>query len=294
MYKIIDSHVHVALNDETSFKKDFTIYKLLKQMDLYGVSKSIIMLNPLLDSYSCGSHLRIVADSVNPNHLIIKCIECNRFIYEGNDPLRSLNIELINVCNKYRDRLIPLVYLHSSNNTIPIEVNFFEKNYTGAYAGYKFNPAQSHKGMNEIDLIHSNKPILIHTGNKEYDHPMHALSYAKKYEGNVILAHACRFNVEILEEVAMSKNIFIDISPFSIMHERRETDLFPPYNSRSLNEDDFIRDLIKLVGVEKILFGSDAPFSVQEKELKNILNNLLFDNLRSKVFSENAKKAFNL
>jgi predicted TIM-barrel fold metal-dependent hydrolase len=291
--EIIDCHVHVTLYNETFQNKDFTIEKVLKQMDLHGISKSIVMLNPMLKEHTCNTHKRKVFDSDKSDELVIKCLECSKILYRGADPLRNLNIDLIKNCQKHNDRLIPLLYMYSSNNTMQNEIDFFEKNYHEAYMGYKFNPAQSFRRMNEINFLKSKKTILIHAGkNCEHDHVINTINFAKNYSGNVVLAHACRFSANELKEIAKTDNIFVDLSPFCIMHDRKETDLFAPYNVPTLSKDDLYNALIQLVGIDKILFGSDAPFSEQGVELASLLNSSLSENEKTKILNLNFKQAF--
>jgi len=293
--EIIDCHVHVTLHNETFQNEDFTIEKILKQMDLYKISKSIVMLNPMLKDHTCNTHKRKIFDSDKSDELVIKCLECSKILYRGTDPLRSLNIDLIKNCQKYNDRLIPLLYMYSSNNTIQNEIDFFEKNYLEAYIGYKFNPAHSFRKMNEIKFLKSKKTILIHTGkNYEHDHVINTINFAKNYSGNVVLAHACKFSTTELKEIAKMDNIFVDVSPFCIMYDRKETDLFAPYNVSTLSKNDLYRALIQLVGIDKILFGSDAPFSEQGVELTSLLNSSLSENEKTKILNLNFKKAFGI
>lgn len=271
---LFDSHAHVASTTTSIlFRPEYTIETIVHEMDYYHIDKSIVMVNPLFEILKCPvdvHHKVAVQDTAEEGRLRLFCTHCRKILYEGPDPVRQFNIELIEATQRYPNRFFPMLYILLSNSTIPTEVKFYESNYPNAFTGYKLHPRFCFRSLEEIKNFPSIRPILIHTG---VDYPLTPtnVQFVKNYKGNIILAHAGRFDPELLALGRVMKNVFIDTSPSSLMYKGRITDLVSPFNELISEPVDIYKYLIEYVGEDKILFGSDVPWGDYNDEIE-ILN----------------------
>ena len=271
---IFDVHTHVNVGNNDNYTKimgGFNIDALADAMDQYKIKKAITMVNPYIREYQCDDcdkHRVFVRDSI-PGEQVIDCSLCNTRIYQGPDPLRKYNIQLLKDAQPYRGKIYPFMYLGLANSTINEEVKFFEQNFRGLYYGYKLHPKISRRSLDEIPELCSNLPVIVHSGESQYDDPDTVVRFAKRYKGSVLIAHACRLKIEALQEVAKTPNLFVDVCPSHLMFEGRANDLFAPLNSQIQNHTDIYKEVIKYAGINKTLFGTDVPFGNYSKELVN-------------------------
>lgn len=290
--KVFDSHTHISINEESYYNGNFKIEQLIRSMDNARIEKSIVMLNPLIKIAQCHNGFRTICDCKdNKDFMEIRCSECGNLLYIGEDPLRDLNIKLLELCSRYKDRLDPMLYFYLSNNTINNEVKFFQENYDGLYKGYKLNAAQSNCSINDI-FFDSNLPLILHTGRKKYDVFESQKEFISRYNGNIILAHACRLKPEAIEFIKNNNNIYIDISPLTLMYERRTTDLYGPFNAEETSMEDILEFLINNLSDDKILFGTDTPFTSQKKEVESFVNLSISNESKKKILSLNYNNIF--
>lgn len=271
---IFDVHTHVNVGGNANYTKTmggFDIESLADAMDKFKISKAITMVNPYIREYQCddcNKHRVFVKDSI-PGEQVIDCSLCNTRIYEGPEPLRKYNLQLIKDAEPYKGKIYPFVYLGLANSTINAEVEFFERNFKGQYYGYKLHPKISRRSLDEIPELRSNLPVIVHSGELQYDDPDTIVRFAKRYKGSVLIAHACRLKISALQEVAKTPNLFVDVCPSHLMFEGRANDLFAPLNSQVQNPTDIYKEVIKYAGINKTLFGTDVPFGNYSKELLN-------------------------
>jgi len=277
MDKKYDSHVHLHVdrNDSIPEYDYYDIDNLLIDQKKYNIEKSICFLNPFVPEMLCPinhKHRIQVLDS-DYTKLQIYCQDCRKIFYEGTDPLRPLNIKLLEQTKNIKS-VIPFVYLNISK-AINSEVMFFERNYGGLVKGYKVHPKLCSRKISDI-IIESTKPIIIHAGVQDITSPAEAIKFAKNYEGNVILAHCARFSENDLLAIRKTSNLYIDISPFMILYksyiEKPNVLYDMSYLGNVSNPTDLLTKLIKTVGIDKIIFGTDVPFTNIEQELEFISN----------------------
>lgn len=289
---IFDVHTHVNVGGNRNYTKSmggFDIEALSQTMDQYKIDKAVTMINPYIIEYQCDDcdkHKVFVRDSVKGEQ-VIDCSLCDTRIYQGPDPLRKYNVKLLEEAQNYKEKIYPFVYLGLANSTINDEVEFFEKNYRGQYYGYKLHPKISRRSLDEIVEIRSCMPLLVHSGESQYDDPDTIVRFAKRYRGSVLIAHACRLKESALQAVARTPNLFVDVCPSHLMYEGREKDLFEPLNIRIENATDIYREVIKNAGIDKTVFGTDVPFGNYAKELLNFRKLMLNGQDAAKVSSNN-------
>lgn len=296
---LFDAHTHINAGNAEDYTKpegNFTIDSLIASMDKYGVDKAVTMINPYIKEYKCsecGTQRVLVKDYTKGKQLIVCSID-KTVLYCGPDPTRKYNIKLMEETAKYKNRIYPFLYLGLANSTINEEVEFFENNYKGQYYGYKLHPRRARCPLNKIKEINSNLPLIVHSGESEFDEPNTILDFAEHYKGKVLIAHACRLDERALYRVAESKNVLVDISPSQLMFEGRETDLFPPLNKKIESPTDIYREVINIVGTKKVLFGSDVPFGDQAREILNFRKTLLDENALRRISSINFMNFINI
>lgn len=295
MMRIIDSHVHLHVNnnDKLDEYKFYNISDLLNDQQKYKISKSVCFLNPfvpeLLCKVNCKHRIKIM-DKDN-KEVQIYCENCKKIIYSGIDSLRSLNIQLLEQTRGIKS-IIPFVYLNISK-AINSEVNYFEQYYDDLVMGYKIHPKLCSRHLSSV-TINSNKPIIVHTGVQEETSPADIIKFAKNYKGDVILAHCARFSEKELLIIKNTSNLYIDISPFLTLYksikEKPNTLYDISYLGKINNPTDLLQKLIDYVGINKIVFGTDVPFTNFKEEIEFILNcdiikkdkeKILFDNFDS-------------
>jgi len=290
---INDIHTHVVPQNVSALYNGRTINETIELMDMYSIQKSVVMLNPLVESLSCtkGHYIK----TLNTDEIVkIVCTKCDKILYKGTtDPFRALNIQIIEESKCYNGRIYPFVYLSLSPNTIQEEIKYFQNNYAHQYYGYKIHPSISMQQLGSIDGLSTELPIIIHTKNDNYSNPAEAFEFAKKYKGYVILAHLCDLNIDILKSIKSFDNILVDMSPFVDICERihnNTNDLYAPESFRTMKNADIFYELVRIVGADKIVFGSDAPWCNLEKEMffiKTIMGN---EKECNKIFVENFRK----
>ena len=271
---IFDVHTHVNVGSKENYTKTmngFDLHALANAMDQYKIDKAITMVNPYIQEYQCNDcdkHRVFVRDS-KLGEQIIDCSLCHTRIYQGPDPLRKYNVKLLEEARPYQGKIYPFVYLGLSNSTINEEIRFFEQNYHGLYFGYKLHPKISRRSLDEIPELHSHLPVIVHSGETQYDDPDTIVRFSQRYKGSVLIAHACRLKIGALQAVAKTPNLFVDVCPSHLMYEGRGNDLFAPLNTQIQNPTDIYKEVIKYAGINKTLFGTDVPFGNYPKELLN-------------------------
>lgn len=126
-------------------------------------------------------------------------------------------------------------------------------------------------------------PVLMHTGDYRYDfsNPNRLLTVLKAFPGlTVIGAHFAGWSLwdQITDEILSFPNLYVDCSstmPFL---------------------DDYIScgKMIRRFGVERVLYGTDFPMWSPVEEIEHFLALNLTEEERTKIFSENARKLFQL
>lgn len=298
---MIDTHVHITLPEQKVLHHKLSLSEYVSQIERVGGGKGIVFLNPFDDKYCCPNSLKdnrlhkSIVQNISKDTYCIACENCKTVHYKGEDIFRKDNIKLLNLANDYN--MYALAFLTAPNLSVQHQVDYYEKNYPG-FLGYKIHPTIS---MFPADKLHicSNKTIVFHCGNDKYASPQQLLEFAKKYSGNVVIAHCARFDKRALREISDMKNVWIDMSPFTFLYElikRKPQQLCDTWSEIGEKNDigmlfDAIADC---VGLEKILFASDAPFGNLKKEINFLKNLHLREHDVKQIMEENARTAFKL
>ncbi len=125
-------------------------------------------------------------------------------------------------------------------------------------------------------------PILMHTGDNRYDrsNPNRLLPILQIYSSlNIVGAHLGGWSIwdTACDALAGLPNLYVDCS-----------------SSFHYMEKEKAREVILKYGVDRVLFGTDYPMWRADKEIEYLLSLGFSDNDYKKIFSENAKKLYNL
>lgn len=287
---LFDSHAHVAFGaKDVRFRPEYTLETLIREMDRFHIDKSVIMINPLFKMFKCpkdNKHKITVQDTNKPGTLRLYCIHCGEVLYEGPDPMREFNLELIEATANHKDRFFPMLTVTLANSSIPTEVEFYESNYPNLFTGYKLHPRICFRGLNEISIFPSKRPVLIHTG-VDYPPTETNVEFVRKYQGSVLLAHAGRFDSDLIFLAKNFPNVYIDSAPSSLMFKGHITDLMPPFNTLIESPGDIYKYLIQEIGEDKVLFGSDVPWGNYEDEIEILRAANLLQDVYDKIAYKN-------
>lgn len=131
------------------------------------------------------------------------------------------------------------------------------------------------------EALEGRLPILFHIGDyrMDYSSPQRLARVLKQFPGLVVIAaHLGAYTIwEEWGETLLGKNVYIDTSS-ALMFLDQET----------------ATKIIRSHGVDKVLFGTDYPMWTHQDELERFLALGLTPAENQKIFSENAKKLFNL
>lgn len=291
---LIDAHCHISCNGD--FNKN--IFELKKDMKRNNISKAVLFIDPFVNEFTCSKeskdnfHYCHVSDTANGNNnLSIICDECNSQIYYGNDPYNLYNKKLFEEVN---DNMFYLFLMLSvSNNTMNINVEEFKSMYGDRLCGLKLYTGLSDVTLNNIKNFNTDLPLLLHTGKAYNQNPKNMIDFLKSYRGYIILAHYARFCPEIIDLVKNYDNIYIDTSPSAYIYNNyinrvKKRGLFD-YENINKPEDLYYKAL-ELYGVDKLIFGSDYPFSNLDEEIQLLNNVNLTKNEYEKITNKNIMK----
>lgn len=143
--------------------------------------------------------------------------------------------------------------------------------------GFKYESWSTNRSIKDsknkslLDLMsQTKKPFLIHTDKTVNGDPLEALRVAENYADNIfILAHMARLKKEAFPIIRNDDNVFLDISPITRLFKKQEKYLFDCPSFCSIYE--IVDYLIQNVGLNKIIWGSDYPFSVYSEEMQFLL-----------------------
>lgn len=298
--KIFDGHTHVSIldNDCVVFP-EYSFNRLIADMNKNGIEKAIVMINPFIKMLKCKKDFKNQFTKVNEGdkngELKIICRKCNDYVYKGVDPFRKYNELLIKNASKYKGRLLPLVFLNLSNNTINEEVKYFEDNYKGMYYGYKLHPKFSYRPIGEIESIKSSMPLLIHTGTHEVDHPKHVIEFSKRYNGNIVMAHFCRLNKDSMKEASKNPRLFVDTSPASFLFRTKGDSLYHEDTFDNMKTElDLYYQTLETVGEDSVIFGTDSPWGNVYEEVRVLEMLKVSNTIRNKISYLNLSRALEI
>ncbi len=225
--------------------------------------------------------------------LVLKCKTCGNIIfYSTFDPLHKYNVALINLTKPYRKRVRPLIYLSLCHSTIQTEIDFFEKCYGNEFVGFKLHPWNDQVSVADF-MLHSSKPILIHTGIRDLESGANAIAFAKNNPNvKIVIAHASALDENCLRQIAIMENVFVDCCPSVFMFKNRFSSFLSPEDIHS--PEDIYYKVLDYVPSDKILFGSDSPWGNSRDEL-DVVNRLhIPESVREQILYKNATEFYGL
>lgn len=199
-------------------------------------------------------------------------------------------------------KLVPLVSFHPDMEE-PMDKLMEEYILMGA-KGIKFHPmAQGFAPYDDrLDVVYrmceeAYFPVVFHCGRvsnariNNYADIENILPVIKKYRKiPVILTHMADGNIgDVLKIADMYENVYFDTSIVITG--------YPPLlkvNEPSWPDNEVVEYVIKKVGADRVVFGSDYPWGSPEHDLARFMEIKLSDSEKSKVLGENAVKIFKI
>ena len=109
-----------------------------------------------------------------------------------------------------------------------------------------------------------NRIYIIHSGVGERENPLKIIDFAKKIDGVVIVAHLGRFCKQAYDLARTMDNVYFDCSPLFLLWKSYITHSDRLFDSSFLGTfstpSDMIQRVANYIGVDKLVYGSDAPF----------------------------------
>jgi predicted TIM-barrel fold metal-dependent hydrolase len=276
---IIDCHANIGW-DTSNLRKNYfpteqKYQELMIKMNKHGISKAIILPFP---SPSGQFRRNVFWYEIENQYLMQATNFSNRFIpfpaVNPND-LKSIN-NVQTLVTAYKIKGIKI------SHHIPM--------------GFSVNKLINHPLMK---ILHKNNLILmLHTGTgkepgslKFQETLSHGIKVAKKYpEIKFIFCHLGRLHKSIIEALKV-ENIYMDTSAISMKSYSSEFIALHSYPAfRYSNPHEIIEELIDLGFENKIIFGSDEPYTHYNNELDAIKDANISNSAKEKIYFKNISK----
>lgn len=281
-FEIIDSHVHTFANDDvankiiTSFNK---IYEIEFNNPGNGTTTNVI------ENMRLGGIDHTIMVNFAPPKIVnqnnIWTLDAARASGGKLIPMVSFHPEMEGSLTKHLDRYIELgakgIKLHPMAQGFDVRDDRFDELYSKC-SEYNF-------------------AVLIHCGRvsnarlNEYSDFECLLPIIEKYpQLPIVLAHMADGNVERVLEVSKKyNNVYFDTSIVITGYPE-----IMSVNEPSWLDDAQVVSIIKEIGANKVIFGSDFPWGSPIHDLKRVMNLKLTDQQKRLIFSENARRIFKL
>ena len=292
MLTIIDCHVHIGVNSHNLQRGIYpfqeTVDNLLETMDTFGVSKAIVFPFPYASEiklrYSTAYHKKTRSDFT-------------RGYTED-------NFSLQNIVNEHSDRLIFFLMGNPLDKDCVKNIKMLVRS---GVRGVKLHPASFNysisilkdnpimKIIQDLDLI-----VTLHIGTGKENAKValtldHALEIAKIYPSvRFIFCHLGRLH-RSLPDVLNLDNVLLDTSGLSLNRSSLAFLAKHPLLALEHVEPRYVIEWLVEAGYEdKLVWGSDLPYTDYEKEMDYILNARIRESARRKILSENIGRFLNL
>jgi predicted TIM-barrel fold metal-dependent hydrolase len=276
--EIIDCHSNLGW-DASNLKKNLipaeqSYGKLLNKMDTYGISRAVIL------PFPCpGAKFNNSTWYELENHYLIGAAQVSdRFIvFPGVNPGQKQSVDNIHTLS-ITANIKGIKFSHQ--NLIQFPIDKLVK-----------NPL--------MEIVQDNNLLfMIHTGTgKEpgtdtYHTTLdYALVVAKLYPDiNFIFCHLGRLHRDIFQGLEMP-NVYMDTSALSL------TGFSPAFRAKDCNDllklctpKGIIETLVAKGFEDKLIFGSDEPYTQYNNELDYVSNARISDSAKHKIFSKNLIK----
>jgi predicted TIM-barrel fold metal-dependent hydrolase len=276
--EIIDCHTNVGWDVSNTRKNLFPIGQnydqLLEKMDKYNISKAIILPFP-----SPGGQFNEIDSWFELENQYL--IEANNYskrliIFPGVNPKDKISLKNVQtLATAYNIKGIKF------SHQIPMHFSIDK------LIGNKLMKIV--RDNNLIFMIHTG------TGKEPGSHDIHttlnyAVKVAKRYPDiKFIFCHLGRLHRSLLEALKL-ENVHVDTSALSMQRTFWEfTALEPMRMFERLNPAEVIEKLVGMGHEDKIIFGSDEPYTSYKNEIAYIEKAEIPDNAKRKIFYENIK-----
>lgn len=265
IHKIFDAHSHVHLDE-------YSLMNYVKSHLMANITRGIIMIDPYINEIKCSTkkHHSIIRQNKKGQEAI--CVECQKPVAQNSNFYRQYNLKLLQCTQSLKEQgFTPFPFITTIANTYAInnEVDFFLNSNLPFY-GIKIYTGTSADVLNKC-TFNSDYPLIIHTGLWENQFPKTMLQFCDRYRGPILIAHFAMFDLSFIKELKNKPNIYFDTSPAICAYQRY---VINKNNGGFINSDgiEYIEDmyykLIDLVGLDKIIWGSDYPIGNVSGELK--------------------------
>jgi len=177
--------------------------------------------------------------------------------------LSKINEYVLNLFNKYPDNIIPFAILEENINVkdwIKKGVKGFKEHTFGLKIqknnkGEDILASETRKNNYKI-IADNNLPLLSHFGQNFFERIMDIVEYVPDI--NIIVAHSGydfindKINENNLKSLTKYDNIYFDIS--------------------AIKNIEIIKNIFRITGPDKVVWGSDFPYETQELSLKKLFS----------------------
>lgn len=288
---MIDGHSHFSVTTMNLNENKLRLEKYKNKLKQYGVSNAVLSINPyIIENYCNEKHPTKIYD-FGEKEIKSICTKCNKLIYCGDDYFRKYNEVLLN--SLYDDTFSFFLMLSISNNTIQNNIDYFLDKYSFKIKGLKLYTSFASNSLNDINIYNYGLPCLIHCSKYNNQIPSNMMQFIKNYDGKVILAHFGCLDYDAIKELKNYENVYIDVSPATTIYKENVVNhtkscLLNISNINNVN--DLYYRLFENFDIDKIIWGTDYPFSKIEEEISVVRTLKLSKSEYLKITEKNIKK----
>ena len=263
-YKVIDSHCHVY--------PDHIAERAVTGVDTRYEMHSV-------HTGELSDLLRVMDEEGIDHSVICYCATYYKYLKMTNDQTAE-NVRIGG------GRVSGLGSLHQDSPDIRADVRYIK---SLGLKGVKLHPdmqdfvLDSPKGMEMLAAIQeAHLPVLIHTGDYRYDfsNPDRVEHILQEFPDMTIVGgHFAGYTLWLEASRRLHKypNLYVDCSSTAF----------------GVTDSEY-RECIELYGTDRVLFGTDYPMWPAKEEFRRLLGLGFSESDYTKIFSENAKKVFDL
>ena len=320
-FEIIDAHIHMAKSQE----EEINWWKIpgrsvhgrwaspehsAARMDRNGISKMVVLV--ILPTFTRPS----LAEKGRLEDLPEKERREgeNKFIQQLSPIIRDRN-EWVCQTGQQFPRLIPFVCMAKDLGDSKAMVEELTLRFNQGAKGVKLHPGMhgfypndrefwpmyekcqelglpvlADSGPWDVPRILVGSASHLHQKQKDYGEPKNFEQVLKDFPKlTLVLAHLGSAWWDVRVELAQKyPNVYFDISQGFAAPDR-----IPHASHRSLAEEDAVR-IMRKIGIERIMFGTDGPAVPIEPQMEQFLRLPLKDKEKRMILAENAKRIYNI
>lgn len=280
--EIFDAHLHLRLDNLEEF---------LTELKNNNITSGIVMIDPFIKELKCKVNDKHYVNIRTLGNHKIYCNVCNNILGDADNIYRKYNIKLVETILHINQingtNFTPFITSVSSKSMLESEEQYFTNNYPKLKFGIKIYTGLSYDILDNVEF-NSKRPLLIHSGSFENQKASNMIKFILNYDGPVTIAHFARFDLESISKLKQKKNVFFDTSGATLLYD-------VCYKNNAKNNSiykptDMFHIALKEIGIDRLIWGSDFPFSNINAEL-NLLNQIkLTKKNRQKILHNNAIK----